>query len=380
MSLKKNLLLILTYLLLLAGCSGGGSNESGENQFESLPEYALEQVQVLSGTDDVLLGRPTDTALDSDGNHLVMDLASYKVHVFDSAGNYQTSFGSQGEGPGEFQQPTRMLLSDQDTLYINDSIRRSLLVYHRNGEYDWEHSYDILLPQSGGGFPFYSLYPTDEGIPTVFRVRDDSDEYPNGYSTIKFINRNGDVTQETDVKFDNGDMLEISMNDMQVQVGLSELNSTEIVPHPDGSYIQAWTADPVLYQFSADGDTLNTMGFEGFPIEPATPEAISVLAERYGSGFTDIESGMEEAIGDFFPAFTDIMVLHDESIWLKRVRTEDTRQSWYHLSPDGTPLGTILLAENEALRNGVDGHIYVSSEAEDGSPVVVKYRVSKSDM
>lgn len=375
MSLKKNLFLILTTYMLITGCGGSGGSETGDNQFTSLPEYTLEQVLELSGNDEVMLGRPTETVIDSDGNHLVMDLASYKVHVFDSEGTYQISFGSQGEGPGEFQQPSRLLLSAQDTLYINDNIRRSLLVYQRNGDYNWEHAYDIKLPQSDGGFPFYTLYPTEEGIPTVFRVRDDSDEFPNGYSTIKFINRNGNVIKETDVKFDNGDMLEVNMNDMQIQIGLSELNSTEIVPQSDGSYIQAWTADPVLYKFSADGDTLRTIALDGYPIEPATPEAISVLAERYSAGFADIESGMEEAIGDFFPAFTDIMVMHDESIWLKRVRTEDTRQSWYHLSPEGVPVGTLLLDENESLRNAVDGHVFVSGEAEDGSPVVLKYRL-----
>jgi len=380
MSLKKNLLLILTLLMVFAGCVGGDSSESGDNQFTSLPEYTLEQVLELSGKDDVLLGRPNSVVFDSAGNLLVMDLATYSVHVFDDEGIYQTSFGSQGEGPGEFQQPMRMLLTKQDTLYINDNIRGSLLVYSRNGDYDWEHAYDILLPQSGDGFPFYSLYPTDEGIPTVFRVRDDSDDYPNGYSTIKFINRNGDITKETDLKFNNGDVLEVNMNDMQMQIGLSELNSTEIAPHPDGSFIQAWTADPVLYQFSADGDTLNTMELEGYPIEPATSEAVSVLAERYGSGFGNIESGMEEAIGDFFPAFTDVMVMHDESIWLRKVRTVDTRQSWYHLAPEGVPSGTLLLGENESLRNAVANHVYVSSEADDGSPVIVKYRLSTSEI
>jgi len=380
MSLKKNLLLILTSIMVFAGCVGGDSSESGDNQFTSLPEYTLEQVLELSGNDDVLLGRPNSVVLDSDGNLLVMDLATYSVHVFDDEGTYQTSFGSQGEGPGEFQQPMRMLLTKQDTLYINDNIRGSLLVYYRNGDYDWEHAYDILLPQSGKGFPFYSLYPTDEGIPTVFRVRDDSDDYPNGYSTIKFINRNGDITKETDLKFNNGDVLEVNMNDMQMQIGLSELNRTEIAPHPDGSFIQAWTADPVLYQFSADGDTLNTMELEGYPIEPATSETISVLAERYGTGFGNIESGMEEAIGDFFPAFTDVMVMHDESIWLRNVRTVDTRQSWYHLSPEGVPSGTLLLGENESLRNAVANHVYVSGEADDGSPVIVKYSLSASDI
>lgn len=378
MPFNQNIILLIFALLLIAGC-GEEAEESQENLFTDLPAYNLEEVQVLADQGDLILGRPVYTEIDSDGNHLVMDLATFEIHVFDGNGTYQTTFGSQGEGPGEMQQPMRPILSKQDTLYISDNARRSLIVYNRSGEYNWEHAYDISYPAAEEGFPFFSLTPTEAGYPIVYRVQDDSDEFPNGYSTIKLINRNGEVIRNSGVKFHVGEMLELNMNDTQIRLGLSEMHSSEISPHPDGSYYQAWTADPVLHQFSANGDSLRSIDLAGYPIKPATSDAISSLVERYGGQFGDMESALKEAIGDYFPAFSQMLIMKDHSIWLRNIMPEEAGQNWYHLSPDGQPLGMLTLAEGESLRNSFSGHIYVSGEADDGSPVILKYRISTGE-
>ena len=374
MPIKKNVILHIFVLMLMAGC--GGAEESQESLFTELPEYNLEQVQTLTSSDDLILGRPVYTEIDSDGNHLVMDLASFEVHVFDSNGTYQTSFGRQGEGPGEMRQPRRPVLSEQDTLYISDNVRRALLVFARTGDYSWEHAYDVSFPATEEGYPYFALTPTDEGYPIVYSVNSDSDEFPNGYTTVKIINKKGDVIKDTGVAFNSGEMLEVSTNDMQIRLGLSEIRSNQIAPHPDGHYLQAWTGDATLHKFSASGDSLGSIQLEGYPVQPATSEAISSIAENYGSTFGDLENDLSEAVGDEFPFFSQIFVMKNRSIWLRRIMPGEEGQSWYHLSSEGVPVGTLLLDENESLRNAVDGHVYVSGETEDGSPVILKYRLA----
>jgi len=378
MPFKNKIILHIFTVLLIAGC-GGAEETSQESQFADLPEYNLEEVQVLADQGDLILGRPVYTEIDSDGNHLVMDLASFEVHVFDGEGTYQTSFGSQGEGPGEFQQPMRPILSENDTLYISDNGRRSLLVYSRSGEYSWNHAYDISFPATEEGFPFYSLTPTEAGFPIVYRVQDDSEEFPNGYSTVKLIDRNGNVIQETGVKFDVGENLELNMGDTRISMRMSEMHGTQISPHPDGSYFHAWTEDPVLHQFSAEGDSLRSIELNGYPVQPVTSDAISSITERYGGQFGGLENDLEEAIGDFFPVFSQMLIMNDHSIWLRKITPEVNSQSWYHLSPAGEPLGTLKLAEGESLRNSAEGHVYASGEAEDGAPVILKYRISTGE-
>lgn len=375
----KNIIFSLFLVLLFAGC-GSGQEEMQDEQFTELPEYNLEQVQELAGHGDLILGQPTYTEIDSDGNHLVMDLGSTEIHVFDSNGSYQTSFGRKGDGPGEMQQPRRPVLSEQDTLYISDNIRRALIVYSRSGSYSWVHEYDISFPATEEGYPYYSLTPTEEGYPIVYTVNDDSDEFPNGYTTVKLINRSGEMIRDTGVTFNSGEMLEINMNNTQLRLGLSEISSNELAPHPGGSYFQAWTGEPILNKFSYDGDSLDTIELNGYPSQPVTSEAISAIAENYGGMFGDLENDLSEAIGDFFPAFSQMLIMKDHSIWLRRITPAESGQSWYHLSADGQPLGILNLAENESLRNAVSDHVYVSGEADDGSPVILKYRISADEV
>lgn len=375
MPFKQNIILQIAIVLLIAGC-GGNDETSQENRFTDLPEYNLEQVTMLTGEGDLILGRPVYTEIDSDGNHLVMDLASLNIHVFDSEGTYRSSFGGQGEGPGELQQPMRPILSAQDTLYISDNGRRSLVVYYRSGEYSWDHAYDVSYPSSEEGYPFFSLTPVETGFPIVYRVQDDSDEFPSGYTTIKLVDRNSEVVRDTGVKFQNGEMLEINTNNTQMRLGLSELFTTEISAHPDGSYLQAWTAEPVVHQFSAEGDSLRTIKLPDYPVQAVTGDAISSLSDRYGGQFGNLESELRDVIGEFFPVFSQMLVMKDHSIWLRKITPEVSGQSWYHLSPDGEPLGSITLEEGFSLRNSMADHIYVSGEDDVGEPVILKYRIS----
>jgi hypothetical protein len=379
MSLKNNLffIMVISGFLLMGGCGQSDESDSSDNLFTSLPEYALETEMVLADQGDLIMGRPSYANIDSDGNMLVMDLGSTEFHLFDTEGNHQASFGRQGKGPGEMQQPRRPILTEEDTLYVSDNVRRALLVFARTGEFAWEHAYDISFPALEEGYPNFALTPTDEGYPIVYSVTDDSGSFPNGYTTVKIINRNGEMIRDTGVAFNSGEMLEVSTEDMQLRLGLSEIRSNQIAPHPNGEYIRAWTGSPELHRFSAVGDSLGTIQLTGYPVQAASSDAISSIAENYGGMFGDLESDLSEAVGDTFPFFSQIQVMNDHSIWLRRITPGDSGQSWYHLTPDGKPQGKLTLGEGESLRNSSSDFIYVSGEDDSGAPVIIKYRLSE---
>jgi|AntRauTorcE11898_2_1112593.scaffolds.fasta_scaffold11153_2 hypothetical protein len=375
---KISVFLNVCLVVIVTGC--GNEDEPTAGLFTELPEYKLEQVEMLSGQGDMILGRPTAAEIDSDGNRLVMDIASFEFHVFDSEGIYQNSFGSQGEGPGEFQQPTNPVISEQDTLYVSDNLRRSLIVYSRSADYSWEHAYDISFPPVENGYPFYALTPSQTGYPIVYQIQEESEDFPNGYSTVKLVNKEGEIIHDTDLKFRTGEMLELNMGGNRISLRFSEMHSTQITPFADGTFLQAWTPDPVLHHFSSEGDTLRSIELENYPRQRATSDAISSLTERYGGQFGNLESDMKKAIGDFFPAFSQIRIMKDNTIWLRRITPGDSNESWYHLAADGVPLGTMTLEEGVSLGNSVSDYIYVSGANDDGSPVIIKYRLSAEEV
>jgi len=371
-----NLLLsaLLIFALFLPGCS---EEEIKYDYFSELPAYQLEQVQILSDQEEVILGRPVYTEIDSDGNRLVMDLSSFQIHVYDKEGTLRNSFGQEGDGPGEFRQPRNLMIGENDTLYVNDNTRRSLLVYAKTGEHDWKHAYDLSYPQIENGFATFFLMPGEGGYPIVVNISEESEEFPNGYTTVKLTGKNGANIRNTDVRFARGEMLTIESGGNRIMLGLSEVANSQVTAAKNGTYYQAWTAEPVIYHYSSDGELLRTIELEGYPIQQTTSRHISELNDRmFGGQFGNQTSALRGAIGDYFPAFTQIMVMNDESIWLSRVMPESTGQHWYHLSSTGEPLGKLGLENGFSLRNAIANHIYVSGETEDGSPAILKYRIT----
>jgi len=368
-------LLLIGITLFLHGCTDEAAQT---DRFSGLPVYQLEEAEVLSDQGDLILGRPVHTEIDSEGNRLVMDLSSFEIHVFDSEGVYRNSFGREGSGPGEFQQPRRPIVGENDTLYISDNVRRSLLVFYKSGEYEWSPAYDVAFPQTEDGFPSRALAPSENGYPIVYGINEETDEFPDGYDEVRLLNRDGNVTKNTNVAFQSGSAIQLETDDMQIRIGISEMAGNRITPKHDGTYYQAWTGDPVINQYTNEGERIGEILLEGYPVQESTADAIASLNDRMfgGQQFGDMTGQLREAIGDTFPLFSEIKVMKDESIWLARITPETSDESWYHLSPEGDPLGQLSLAEGVRLRNSVGDEIYVSGENADGTPAIIKYRLT----
>lgn len=370
-------LVLLVLAWILPGCVE--DDDLQVDNFTDLPSYQLEQIEVLSDQGDMILGRPVYTEIDSDGKRLVMDLASFEIHVYDSEGTHQNSFGQEGDGPGEFRQPRNLMIGENDTLYVNDNTRRSLLVYAKTGVYEWSHAYDLAYPQIEGGFASFFLMPDQDGYPVVIRIRESSEEFPNGYSTVKLTDNSGSIIHNTDVKFGQGEMLTIESGGNRIMFGLSEVANSQIAAVKDGTFYQVWTADPVIYHYSNEGELLNTIELAGYPLQRAASQYITELNDRvFGGQFGNQTNALREAVGEYFPAFSQIMVMKDDSIWLSRIVPDSRDQHWYHLSPLGEPLGKLNLESGFNLRNADANMIYVSGEDENGSPAIIRYRFTAS--
>jgi len=75
----------------------------------------------LSKWDWSLIGTPNDIATDPQGNLLVTDQANHRVVKLDTSGNVLTTFGSSGNGPGQFDTPENVAVSPYGFIYVSDS-------------------------------------------------------------------------------------------------------------------------------------------------------------------------------------------------------------------------------------------------------------------
>ena len=74
-----------------------------------------------------------DIDVDSDGNIYVLDRQQHKAYIFDKLGNYIKAIGGKGQGPGEFNTPTRIVVDGKDR--INVLAKRRLHLFDNNADF-----------------------------------------------------------------------------------------------------------------------------------------------------------------------------------------------------------------------------------------------------
>ena len=66
---------------------------------------------------------PAGISIDSDDTVYVNEYNNCRVSVFTHEGNFLTSFGSQGDGPGQFYYPHRISVDGNGIIYVADTSR-----------------------------------------------------------------------------------------------------------------------------------------------------------------------------------------------------------------------------------------------------------------
>lgn len=114
----------------VVGASGIPTGLAGEELEDWLGvRDALRQSEVVVtigrlgevGDDETdIFGWVTDAKFDADGNVVVLDRMAQDVRVFDVAGRFLTSFGGNGDGPGEFRDPVGLAILSGGRIVVAD--------------------------------------------------------------------------------------------------------------------------------------------------------------------------------------------------------------------------------------------------------------------
>jgi len=120
-----------------------------EGQWGKNPQVELEFIKTIgemdSLEDEVIFFMPTDIGFDLKGNIYVLDSGNHRIQKFSPDGEYITTIGQQGQGPGEFQYPQSLSLDSEGYLYISDMGNRKIHVLKPGGG---EHN-TILMNEKG---------------------------------------------------------------------------------------------------------------------------------------------------------------------------------------------------------------------------------------
>ncbi len=122
-----------------------------ENRFLYVADTGLDQVLVYdadtlkllrkigtTGKDHTLtdpgdFSKPTNVAVDNDGNLYVSDTYNDRVEVFDADGVFIRTFGKNGDGPGDFARPKGIAIDSDGHVWVADAMLNRLQVFTPEG-------------------------------------------------------------------------------------------------------------------------------------------------------------------------------------------------------------------------------------------------------
>jgi DNA-binding beta-propeller fold protein YncE len=77
--------------------------------------------------------KPTNVAVDDDGNLYVSDTLNNRVQIFDADGNFISMFGKPGDGPGFLARPKGIALDGDGHIWIVDALQNRVQIFDREG-------------------------------------------------------------------------------------------------------------------------------------------------------------------------------------------------------------------------------------------------------
>jgi DNA-binding beta-propeller fold protein YncE len=106
--------------------------------YDADPPYKLLRTMGKPGTKHEAtapgdFSRPTNVAVDKDGNLYVADTFNDRVESFDADGNFIRAFGKAGDGPGYFARPKGIAIDADGHVWVADAVQDRVQVFTPEG-------------------------------------------------------------------------------------------------------------------------------------------------------------------------------------------------------------------------------------------------------
>jgi DNA-binding beta-propeller fold protein YncE len=90
--------------------------------------------------------KPTGVAVDKEGNVYVADTLNNRIEIFDPDGNFISTFGKNGDGPGYFARPKGVALDSDGHVWVADGVQDRVQVFTKEGQLLIAYGGHGLLP------------------------------------------------------------------------------------------------------------------------------------------------------------------------------------------------------------------------------------------
>lgn len=361
------------------GLSEAANAQKSIAQFELTEQFRIGHKPF--SRDSLLLGWTGQMAVSTTGHVYVVDSSVPTVYVFSASGDFVTSIGRKGEGPGEFITPSGIFVGENDSLFVFDVNLRRLSVFAPETH---QLAYSVNVHGDAKSSPYHLLGVSEKGYLMVYQ----SDYYAAGgsglgpeadrFAVAKLVYRSGAVAKEVMTLPDN-ESLVITNNRGGITVAM--------LPYGRRYHYQL-SANGLLYGgynesidikvSSADSETEETIHHPH--------NAIRLTQKDKEAAFADVKREywrtLRTVLADTKPAWTAFVVDDQERVWVRSyydffADPEPSDMTWTVLNPEGEFVGKAELPRRLAIYVIQAGIAYGVVHSPDIGPYVAVYTITE---
>lgn len=319
--------------MLLFGC-GGSTGEAAEVDNEwtvSEGEITLDEDLFTADNDDFYFGRIYDVAVREDDRVYVADGEEHHVKVLSPEGELLETIGAQGEGPGEFERPSELVLARGDSLYVLDGYWGRVSVFAPDHTFAYS-----FLARGKAASPRFMMVP-DKELGFLFAFIPFAGMATEGaQATVRSAYADGTIGDTLFIARPNQLVWEKIERGMRFYY-LRFARSSHYVLGPEEAIHHVWSDSLRVRIYDRVGKQLRRVNipFEAVPVTDADRERV---LENYDSHGRSI---VEPEMPDTKPAFYRFLIDDRGRYWFKRPTDDRERVDWWIVEVDARRVLTV---------------------------------------
>jgi hypothetical protein len=312
------------------------------------------------GAEEYLFSSINGYDVDQEDNVYIIDGSAAQIRVFDRQGRFLRTIGKKGQGPGEFQYPLFIQISNQEEIFIFDVFVNKLQRFSKAG---------LFINAVLSRVPGINLIKVDsEGRMIGSR----GGLEPIGGRELKILNSEGNLLM--DIAKAEPDLTKRDIREFDI--GKPRLCFS--VSRKDHIY---W-GFPDRYEIKvvdASGKLLKIIRNQSKRIDISVEDK-AVFEKNY---VVELKRGWKLVFRDQFPFFDDISLDDQERLFVRTYeKAEGSPERFFYdiFNPEGKYLAKIPIAANLNSRSvWKNGKLYTRETDPEGFEKITRYRVEWTD-
>lgn len=395
---------------LLFGCSSAEEPTEFPEYFEELEnltvypidteptrEIELTREVTFEESEEVYIEKIADIAIDNSGNVYIADgkQGRIAIHVFDRKGDYLTTMGREGKGPGEFLSISGLKI-EGDRLFTYDFEQFRFTVFSLGSRTvdqvvnmqseSWRNNEELSEATPSGEY-----YIRTDSLFMVGFAQPPQLDNPDEERFLKYYLMDWDGRIVSDMVFEQRDFNYLTGTFHGNKIAFTEpfMRNRLIAVSPDGKIFSAWSDEFLVKVYDANGEYLRAFYY---PFKKSILNK-NDLINRHDKSWQDDE----ESLKDFKQRYQDVdfsrdwpalhsMLIDDENrLWISTITDDEENYEWWVLDEYGKLLArfkwpgqrlnrSIYMQEEKKMVK--DGRFYtLETDEETGTEKLLGYRI-----